>query len=282
MTYKLTGANGDSITFNTGGFYLSPGLTGLGIAPTVVRIDESSRDGGVFRFSRRGIREIDLPVTVLGSTAVDVEAKLRRLARITQDSSGPTELTAVRDAGNLTIDLHYVAGAELEYGGEEGGEQFARLVLSFQAPTPFWRSSTVQSFTLTAGTTGRGLLPKLEKLRVASANKLGVIDVSNTGDVAVFPTYTIRGPVNNFKVSDGAQSWGFNTAVLEGETITVNTEAATVVDDSGANRYAMLLAGPKLFAYPPGDTTVEVTGIGSTGDTFIAVQYATRFEVVHG
>lgn len=282
MTYKLTGANGDSITFNTGGYYLSPGLTGLGIAPTVVRIDESSRDGGVFRFSRRGIREIDLPVTVLGSTAVDVEAKLRRLARITQDQAGATVLTAVRDAGDLSIDLHYVTGAELEYGGEEGGEQFARLVLSFQAPTPFWRSDSIQSFTLTAGTTGRGLLPKLEKLRVASANKLGVIDVVNTGDVAVFPTYTVRGPVNNFKVSDGTQSWGFNTAVLEGETITVDTEAATVVDDSGANRYSMLLAGPKLFAYPPGDTTVEVTGIGSTNDTFISVQYATRFEVVHG
>ncbi len=282
MTYKLTGANGDTITFNTADYYLEPGLAGLGVAPTVVRIDESARDGGVYRFSRRGIREIDLPVTVLGSTPVDVETKLRRLARLTQDASGPTVLTAVRSTGDLTIDLHYVGGAELEYGGETGGLQFARLVLSFQAPTPFWQSSTVQSFTLSAGTTGRGLLPKLEKLRVTSSNKLGVINVNNAGDVAVFPTYTVRGPVTDFKVSSRGLAWGFNTPVAEGETITVDTEAATVVDDSGANRYAILNAGPKLFSYPPGQSTVEVTGTGTTPSTFVSVQYASRFEVVHG
>lgn len=282
MTYKLTGANGDTITFNTADYYLEPGLVGLGVAPTVVRIDESARDGGVYRFSRRGIREIDLPVTVLGSTAVDVESKLRRLARLTQDASGPTVLTAVRSSGDLTMDLHYVGGAELEYGGELGGQQFARLVLSFQAPTPFWQSATVQSFTLTAGTTGRGLLPKLEKLRVSSSNKLGVINVNNTGDVAVYPVYTVRGPVNNFTVSNGSLSWGFNTLINGGETITVDTEAATVVDDSGANRYSILTAGPKLFSYPPGTSTVEVTGTGTTVDTFVAVEYASRFEVVHG
>lgn len=280
--YKLTGANGDSITFDNNTFVLNPSLIGLGIPPTSVRIDESSRSGGVWRHTRRAVRNIDLPVTVFGADAVTVETNLRRLGRLTQDTLGPTVLTAIRDSGDLTMELHYTGGAELSYGGDTGGDQWAKLVLSFQAPQPFWESATEESFSITSGQTGRGLLPQLSKLRLSSSQSLGVINVDNTSDVDVYPVYEVSGPITGLTVSNGVESWGFNVTVDVGDTVEVDTEAGTVTGTGGVNLYAILNSAPKLFSFPPGETTVTVEGTSTNLNTRITCRYQLRYEVVHG
>jgi len=280
--YKLTGANGDEITFDNSTYILNPSLLGLGIPPTSVRIDESTRAGGVWRNTRRVVRNIDLPVTVLGANAVAVETNLRRLSRLTQDTLGPTILTVFRDAGDLTMKLHYVGGAELKYGGTNGGDQWARLVLSFQAPQPFWESSAQESFSVTTGNTGRGLLPQLAKLRISSSQSLGTIDVDNTSDVSVFPIFEIAGPVTNLVVSNGTDEWGFNLTIDEGNLVEVDTESGTVTGPGGENLYAILNAAPKLFSFPPGATTITIEGTDTNPNTRITCRYSLRYEVVHG
>jgi len=282
VSYSLTGANGDVITFDNSTYVLNPSLIGLGIPPTSVRIDESSRDGGVWRNTRRAVRNIDLPVTVLGSSATDVESKLRRLSRLTQDALGATVLTALRDDGDLTMELHYTGGAELEYGGDSAGATWAKLVLSFQAPQPFWESADEESFSITSGSTGRGLLPQLSKLRVSSSKSLGIIDVDNTSDVAVFPVYEVAGPITDLVVSNGTESWGFNVTIAEGDAVEVDTEAGTVTGIDGVNLYSILNPAPKLFSFPPGQTTITVEGIDTNLNTRVTCRYALRYEVVHG
>lgn len=280
--FKLTGANGDEITFDREEFVLNEGLLGLGIPPTVVRIDESSRDGGTFRFSRRGIREVDLPITVLGDTALAVEASLRRLAKITQDGQGPTVLTALRDAGNLTLELHYTGGAELNFGGTSGGKQFAKAVLSFQAANPYWQSADTESFTVTVGNTGRGLLPNLTKLQVSSSQAIGLINVTNTSDVPIYPTFVVTGPVDGLQVTLNNEGWSFTENLTSGEQFTVNHADGTVVNTAGANRYDILDTSPKFFALPPGTSSILVVGTSATVDTQIEASYNLAFEVVHG
>jgi hypothetical protein len=282
VSYSLTGANGDVITFDNSNYVLNPSLLGFGIPPTLVRIDESARDGGIHRYTRRGVRNIDMPVTVLGTSASDVETKLRRLARLTQDTSGPTILTAIRSGGNLTMPVHYVGGAELEYGGDSGGKTWAKLVLSFQAPQPYWESATQQSFTVTSGNTGRGLLPQLSKLRVSSSQALGIINVNNTSDVPVFPSFEIVGPVEGLEVTLGGQGWRFTENVTTGDIYTVNHEDSTVTGIGGVNRYDILAASPKFFAFPPGVSTVLVTGTNADLNTLIRCTYNLAFEVIHG
>lgn len=280
--YKLTGANGDEITFDNSTYVLNPSLTGFGIPPTSVRIDESSRDGGTYRYSRRTIRNIDMPVTVLGTSVTDVETKLRRLGKLTQDTLGPTVLTALRDDGNLTMELYYVGGAELEYGGEAGGLTWARLVLSFQAPNPYWQSADTESFEVTVGNTGRGLLPELTKLRVASSQAIGLINVNNTSDVPVFPTFTITGPVDSLAVTLNGEGWAFTQSVATGEQYAINHATATVTDTAGTNRYDIFDTAPKFFAFPPGTSSVLVVGTNATPDTVIECEYNLAYEVVHG
>ena len=280
--YTLTGSNGDVITFDNSTYVLNPSLVGFGIPPTAVRIDESARFGGIHRYTRRGVRNVDMPVTVLGDTAVDVETNLRRLAKLTQDTAGPTKLTALRDAGNVFLDLHYVGGAELEYGGDTGGKTWAKLLLSFQAPNPYWQSADTESFSVTTGNTGRGLLPQLTKLRISSSQALGLINVNNTSDVPVYPSFEIVGPVDGLEVSLNGEGWSFTEDVVTGDIFTVDHEAATVTGIGDVNRYDILATAPKFFAFPPGVSSVLVTGTNADANTRIDCVYNLAYEVVHG
>lgn len=280
--FKLTGANGDSITFDNSTYILNPNLLGMGVPPTQVRIDENARVGGVHRYTRRGVRNVDLPITVIGTDSADVETKLRRLAKITQDTSGPTVLTALRSSGDLTLNVHYTGGAELEYGGDKGGDVWAKLLLSFQAPDPYWQSATTETFTITSGNTGRGLLPQLSKLKVSSAQAIGIITVTNTSDVPVYPVFRVTGPVTDLEVTLNGVGWNFTSAVGTGEQFTVNHKTATVVNTAGVNSYNILDTNPKFFAIQPGTSALLVNGSNADSNTSVVLEYNTAFEVVHG
>jgi phage-related protein len=107
------------------------------------------------------------------------------------------------------------------------------------------------------------------------------VNIDNTGDVAAFPVWTIRGPVEELVISNGRETFGLSVAVALGETITIDTETGIVTDDTGANRYADLNPAPKLFSIPPGESSISVNGIGADINTIITCRYSLRFEVVH-
>lgn len=283
INYSLIGANGDEIVFDYSNYVLNPGFTGINSIPaTSVRIDESAADGGVWRHSKRGVRNIDLPITIVGTDRADAESKLRRLARLTQDALGATVLSAnYSDGTSITIGLHYVGGADSTQWGTDSGMIWCRWVMSFQAPIPFWQSTTVQTFSVGSGGTGNGLLPELTRLRLGSNQSLGVVNVNNTGDVAALPIWTVEGPVTDLIISNGTQAFGFNETVDAGEIITINTETGIVTDATGANRYPLLNPAPKLFALQPGQSSISVEGVDASSATKISCYYSLRYEVVH-
>lgn len=282
VTISLVGSNGDTISLaESGDFILSTGVSGFGIPATSVRIDQSAGNGGTWRHTRRGVRDVDLPIVILGSDRADVESKLRRLARLLQDGSGPTRIVADYDNGDsLFLEAHYVGGADAQFG-TDAGLTFCRWAIQLQAPQPFWESASSQAFTITGGSTGRGLLPQLTKLKVSSSQVLGTVSVTSSADVDVFPVWTIRGPISNLVISNGSQSFGFNAPLNAGESITIDTEAGTVVGDNGSNRYALLSAAPKFFTFPTGTTQIQVNGTDTSTSTYIRCEYALRYEVIH-
>jgi phage-related protein len=281
ITYSLIGSNGDTITFDNSNYVLNPDFVGFGIPPAQVRIEPSAGDGGVFRHSKRGVREIDMSVTILGADHEDVQTKLRRLSRLIQDTSGPTQIVAeYEDGETLTLEAHYVGGAESQWGSN-AGLTWNRWALSFHCPNPYWQSETVEDFTVTTGNTGRGLLPQLSKLKVTSSQVFGVITIDNQGDVPAYPIWYFRGPLSDLTVSNGTQSFGFSVAIEEGETITVNTETGEVFDDGNNNRYSDLLPAPKLFRIPPGVSSISVNGVAASSQAQARLEFAPLYEVVH-
>ena len=281
VNYALIGANGDTIEFDYSNYVLNPDFMGFGVPPAQVRIENSAGDGGVFRHAKRAVRMVDLPITVLGNDRGDVQGKLRRLAKLTQNIYGPIIIEArYTDGARLRLTGYYTGGAEGQWG-ENGGNTWARWTLSLQMPQPYWQSTDVEQFTITQGVSGRGLLPQLSKLKLSSSQALGTILIDNTGDVAIYPTYRVIGPVLDFSVSSNGQSFDFIEAVEEGETIFVNTETGEVYDQDNNNRYDILGPAPKLFRIPVGESALIIEGDDTTDDTRIDVYYALRFEVVH-
>ena len=281
VNFALIGANGDTILFDQREYVLNPDFIGFHIPPSEVRIENSAGDGGVFRHAKRGVRNVDLPVTVIGSSRADVQTKLRRLAKLTQHTDGPLTIQArYTDGRRLTLEAYYVGGAEGQWGAE-AGQIWNRWVLQLRAPRPYWRSTTVQQFTVGQAVTGRGLLPELTKLKVSSSQALGTIQVNNQGDVPSFPSYRIIGPIANLSISNGVGGFSFAEPILVGETITVNAETAEVTDQTGANRYAMLAPAPKLFRIPVGSSSITIQGTGASEATRIDAFFAQQFEVVH-
>lgn len=281
VNYALVGANGDTIEFDYINYILNPDFMGFGIPPSEVRIENSAGDGGVFRHAKRGVRVIDLPVTILGTDRNDVQNKLRRLAKLTQNTFGPLTLEArYTDGITLQMELYYTGGAESQWG-ENAGNIWCKWVLSLQAPQPFWQSTTIEQFTVTRGNTGRGLLPQLSKLRISSSQALGTVLINNTGDVPMFPTYRVIGPITDFAVSSNGSSFGFNEALDAGEIIYINTATGEVYDQADANRYDILNPAPKLFKIPVGESSITISGTDVTDDTRVDVYYAKRYEVVH-
>lgn len=281
VNYSLVGANGDEIEFDYSTYVLNPNFVGFGIPPAQVRIENSAGDGGVFRHSKRGIRDVDLPITVFGTDRADVQTKLRRLSRLLQDTSGPTKIKAnYSDGESLTLTAHYVGGAESQWG-TDAGLVWNKWVLSFQCPNPYWESNDLEEFSVTTGNTGRGLLPQLSKLRVTSSQVYGVITVDNQGDVPAYPTWFIRGPISDVEISNGTQSFSFTESVADGETITVNTATGEVTDDLGTNRYSILGPAPKLFRIEPGVSSISVNGVAATAAAEVRLDYSPLYEVVH-
>lgn len=281
VNYSLVGSNGDEIEFDYSNYVLNPDFLGFGIPPAQVRIEASAGDGGVYRHSKKGIRAIDMAVTILGTDRADVQTKLRRLSRLLQDTSGPTLVKANYSTGEtLSLEAHYVGGAESQWGSN-AGQVWNRWLLSFQCPTPYWESGTTEEFTVTTGNTGRGLLPQLTKLKVTSSQVFGVITVDNEGDVPAYPTWYLRGPLSDITVTNGTQSFSFDEGIAAGETITILTETGEVIDDGGVNRYSMLSPAPKFFRIPPGVSSVSINAVALTNDAEARLEYSPLFEVVH-
>lgn len=281
VNYSLIGSNGDEIEFDYSNYVLNPDFLGFGIPPAEVRIEDSAGDGGVYRHSKKGVRDIDMAVTILGTDRADVQSKLRRLSRLLQDSSGPTQVVAnYSDGTSLILEAHYVGGAESQWGSS-AGLIWNRWLLSFQCPTPYWESGTTEEFTVTTGNTGRGLLPQLTKLKLTSSQVFGVITVDNQGDVPAYPIWYLRGPLSDITITNGTQSFSLEENILDGETITINTETGEVTDDLGNNRYNILAPAPKLFRIPPGVSSVSINAVAGTTAAEARLEYSPLFEVVH-
>ncbi len=282
VVISLVGSNGDTIELaDDGDFVLASGVTGFGIPSTAVRIDDSAGDGGVWRHTKRGVRDLDLPIVILGTGRGDVETKLRRLAKLLQDTNGPTRIVAnYGDGTSVYLKAHYTGGAETQFGSD-ANSFFCRWVVQMQAPQPYWQTSESESFTVTAGNTGRGLLPQLTKMKVSSSQALGVVNVNNIGDVDVFPVWVIRGPVSGVTIATGNQSFGFPATIPTGTSYTVDTATGTVTNDLGSNIYNLLGPAPKLFSLKPGTTAVSVIGTEADANTQITCYYSPRYEVIH-
>jgi phage-related protein len=282
LDFSLVGSNADVIPLDgSQGLLLMTGFRGLGIAPTELRITASAGDGGTWRSSRRGVRDIDLPLYIEGVDRGDVETKLRRLTAALNDRTGvsPKILATYSDGTSYEIDVRYAGGADTQFG-TEAGATYCKWVLTLQAPQPYWVSVQAVSFSVSADGGVKGLLPELDRLLVKSSQVLGTFTVDNPGDVEAYPVWTIEGPSTNVSITQSSIGWTYTETLVGGNLITVNTQNATVANSAGTNKYAFLGSAPKLFAIPAGSSSLSVVMTGTSSASKVSGFFRPRREVL--
>jgi phage-related protein len=279
ITISFTGANNDTIVFDNQTYTLETGLSGFGIPQPLLRIDKSAGNGGVFRLAKREVRDLDVPILVTNDNGQTVEANLRRLANILR---GRVTITATYATGEVYFLYAYLAGGGDSAYGSGGNQSFARWVLQLQAPQPFWTAAEPEEFSVATSGATRGLLTgPLTELRVSSSQAIGTVSIENPGDVESPIVWQLRGPSTSVSISLNGVGFIYDGTLLVDQTVTIDVEAGTVINQAGTNVYANLAAAPKLFYIPAGDSTIDIIATGADTNTRISGFYSPRREVIH-
>jgi len=123
----------------------------------------------------------------------------------------------------------------------------------------------------------RGLLPDLSQLKVSPSQITGDVVLENDGDAHAFPVWEVRAPASRFRaVSPDGAVLEWTGALAAGQTLTIDTEKGTVVDNTGANRYAELSPAPRMWTIPPGITSAAVEVSDSTSASRVTVRWRPR------
>jgi phage-related protein len=105
--------------------------------------------------------------------------------------------------------------------------------------------------------------------------------VSNNGDVPAPIIWKITGAATAVTILCQGEGFTYTETLTASDTITIDTEANTVVNQLGVNKYGNLSTAPKLFYVPAGESTISITATGADSNTKIQGFYQPRYEVIH-
>lgn len=257
------------------GFQVSAGVTGLGLGAKQVQWLEGAGDGSRYRGVRALARDIDLPITIIGRNRAELKVYLSRLAVAL---SAPATLKFIEDDGVVwQVQVMHTGGGDAAYGKDTDGETYWRSSITLRAGSPYFEAAQPFRKSIKGADVARGLIGKLVNLRLAPSQTIGSITLENTGDAAAYPIWTVYGPGDTFKaVSPSGEVLQWNGTLAAGAALTIDTEAGTVVDQTGANRYAELATAPRLWAVPPGVTTAQCSLLNVTTASTITCTWQPR------
>lgn len=272
------------VTGPGGPYSLMVGTMGLGVPPVRNRFTEGAGDGASFRGKSYGMRAMDLPIFVEGENRTEVESRVRVLANAVDVPAGEgLPKVVVEYATGEVYEMPFVYQSGLEGDGTKSTARRTEIPLSLLCPVPFWVARDAVSFTLTANPTPVGLLPDLAALPLAPSETFGAISVNNTGDVECPITWVITGPGGPASAELGGRGWEFETVLTGGQIITIERtqNGVTVLDQTGASRYAELADAPFFFKLPKGTSVLNVSMIDATVASSIVGYFRPRKKVVY-
>ena len=256
------------------------GVTGLGLPDVSAQWFEGAGDGASWQGSRVLPRTIDLPILIDGGDDIAVQAIYSALAAIFDPRTGQARLWLVRGAERRFADVVRTGGGSWTSGTDSDGESWAKTLLTVRAGDPYWTRELASDFEVRVSNAGRGLLPQLSRLRLTSSQAMGSRKVENPGDTVAYPVWRITGPGSNFTaISPSGEVLRWEGTLAAGETLVIDTQAGTVVDGLGVNRYDKLAPAPRFWSIEPGESTVSVTLDGATTDSRITCSWQPRWWV---
>lgn len=261
-TYTLTDES-----FSGPSILLQKGAKGLDAPPFVTHADEyPAIDGGFVRFSRASIREIYLPIKIVGATRDQMMRLKRRFIASLNPKRGMVSLqvTEYTRSGGVwvaelprAISCYYVSG--LEGGeGQDGNYHWATYGVVLRAPDPYFHHLTRSIGTFLSYDIIRSFFgaPFLSPDGQAAGAGLALstdpvwtdeVMVHNAGDVESQPRWEIRGPVRDrMSMQLLAEEDGAVLAEMRfREPITVRPDQVLVIETKHGRQSVRLYDEPK-------------------------------------
>lgn len=258
---------------------------GLGAVP-VQHITTDNPDGGVIiEATRPAERTILWPIRMRSTThlgLLDLWRSVTRLFTQTRDL-GPGRLRITRPDGSAREILAWYSSG-LEGEPEDGTWLQVTAVVNLLCPDPFWSatSEVVQEYREAVRPTY--LDPYMT---VSSGRVFGATSVPNEGDRAVWPTWTIRGPMTQIVATNVTRDEFFTVThtLAAGELLTITGRPIQVrgpADENLVTALNLTGGGGKPWRLDPRtvtDVTFFVTG--SAPDTTTTSNDGTRVRLAY-
>lgn len=251
------------------------GMTGLGLPPVQVQWRDAAGDGATYRARRVLPRDIDIPIDL---RTLDKGALVELTSRLARMFSEGCQLVYTDDFGEAWYaNVHRTGGGGYVKGRDDRDTEL-QLVITVRAGDPFW--TALEASTTSIGGTppsSTGFLSALAGLPVTSSQAIGSITIENTGDAEAFPVWTVTGPGNNLEIRlPNGTGFKWLGTLSVGQTLTIDVRSGTILDQSGANRYAQLDTAPRFFRLPPGVTVATASMLDTTTASSITCSWRPR------
>lgn len=257
------------------GVQATTGLTGMGLPPVAVQWLEGAGDGAVYRRTRVIPRDIDIPLDIVAGTPAQLRLLISRLAKL---FAGKCTLRFIEDDGTeWRTDVVRTGGFDIVYGTDTSGHKDLQTVVTVRSPDPYWTSAKSSISTITAAAPAASFVSSFGTMPVSPSQAIGSMTLENTGDATAYPVWTVFGPGDHFTaISPSGETLSWTGTLTSGQKLTIDTRYGTVVDDSGANRYANLAAAPRFWSLPPGTTTCTASLLNTTTSSKIVCSWQAR------
>lgn len=242
------------------------GILGFGLPSVENFWFDGAGSGSSWRGSRVSRRVMQLPLKVYAENRADLTAQLSDLSKVLDPfTTTPADRGVARlhfgmaDDSEWFVDVVRASGGDWARKVDSDDRTYFKTTLGLEAADPFWTRNDPEDFVVELAPTGNPLLPRIAKLRVASAATTGSREVNNIGDTWAWPIMTLKGPATSFILE------GPNGEILEWtgalgaeDVLTIDMRANTILDQTGANRYNGLAPAPRFWYIAPGKSEVSV------------------------
>jgi hypothetical protein len=277
-----------------GSVWLDKGAQGLDMPPWDIQVDQyPARDGEYPRAQRALAREIFLPLTLVGDTRAELVATKRRLlsalppARMFRRMA--KLVTAEYDAAGQPepqreIEVYYKEGLEGNEAEDSAGFRHLKYGLVLRSTDPWFRAREDSLVEFLSQEEQVSFYPPVDQEFLSVDGETGGFKLSPPpayvnevsfvyeGNVAVKPTWTFQGPINQpFNLVRHATDYSpeeslriDNLVLGAGETATLVTSPGQVRLSTSAGAdvtWSALGVNPTFWYVDPGPNTISVDGL---------------------
>jgi hypothetical protein len=292
-TWALSGIQD---TGDVSGFGVLDAVRGLDLPPYELVTDAIPlQPGQRLRAVKTNPRTVDLPIHIRATSTTLLQSMIRSLRWAFEPTAGDGTLQITAPDGVArNLNCRYQGGWLGDLSSDHYGVTWQDILVTLYACDPYFYAigpivtnfaigSLVTTFLTTpAGNTADKFLP----LQLTGSTVLGIVPITNLGDVLAWPVWTVTGPATNVILTnflpDGTSRTlevDPSTPLTTGQIMVIDTRPGhkTVIGPGGVNMFGDMNATSVIWSLQPGTNTVRVSVTGATVATQVRLEYTPAY-----